>query len=370
MDATIVGLRALRLNTVRDVAEAAGVSVATVSRVLNGNPRVNAKIRERVLAVIRETKFRPNANARRLVRGSSGQICFVLSNRDLTHSFHSRILKGVETYCRQQRHQVVFTVFNYAPDAELPNDDLPRIIWEGGGVEGVVIAGTNYPVLTRYVERLGIPYVLFGNNLVRNSPSMPSRNAVCFDEEGGARQATEFLIELGHRRVAFFGNIARPWYRRRYEGYRAAMVARKLEPLLIGRDEPSGFDLGRWCVPELIRRHSHTTGILAQDDETACGALDVLRRLRIEIPGEMSLVGYDDIAEVQYLNPPLTTVEVPKEKIGWTLAEQLFRRIEGKSLPAVHLKTQLLIRGSCARVHQLAGASLRTENTRKERLLR
>ncbi|MGH9663883.1 MAG: LacI family DNA-binding transcriptional regulator [Bryobacteraceae bacterium] len=343
------GLRAASLNTVRDVARAAGVSAATVSRVLNGNPRVDGKIRERVLEVIRETKFRPNANARRLVRGSSGQICFVLSNRDLTHSFHSRILKGVENYCRQQRHQVVFTVFNYAPEAALPNDDLPRIIWEGGGVEGVVIAGTNYPVLTRYVERLGIPYVLFGNNLVRNS-AMPRRNAVCFDEEGGARQATEFLIQLGHRRVAFFGNLARPWYCRRYEGYRAAMAAQKLQPVLVGRDEPAGFELGRWSVPELIRRYSRTTAIVAQDDETACGALDVLRRLGILVPEEMSLIGYDDIAEVQYLNPPLTTVQVPKEKIGWTLAEQLFRRIEGKSLPAIRLETQLLIRGSCARV--------------------
>jgi DNA-binding LacI/PurR family transcriptional regulator len=341
------------LRTVRDVASAAGVSVATVSRVLNKHPNVSRDTRERVLALIRESDFRPNAIARRLVNGRSGQICFLLSNRDIVHSFHSRVLKGVEDYCRQYLRQVVFTTMDYSPGDAMPCDSLPRIIREHHAIDGLLLAGTNYPNLWRYIERLGVPCVMFGNNLVTGSLALPRKGAVSYDEQGGAHDAAEVLIELGHRRIAFVGDLSQPWYLRCCEGYRTALKSRGLSPAVVNLEgEPDGERLGRRALPLLLRQHPKTTAVLAQGDETACGLLDGMNKLGIRVPEDISLVGYDDIAEIRYVRPALTTVRVPKEKIGWTMADLLFQtiRASGAALPAVVLGTELVIRDSCARL--------------------
>lgn len=335
-----------------DVALAAGVSVATVSRVLNQHPNVSRKTRERVKALIGQSGFRPNAIARRLVHGRSGQICFLLSNREIVHSFHSRVLKGAEDYCRQSHNQVVFATVSYGPDDDLPSIELPRIIREHGSIDGILLAGINYPNLRRYMEKLGLPYVIFGNNLLTGSLAYPVRHAVCFDEQGGAREAVKLLIELGHRRIAWVGNLSKAWYRRRYEGYRVAMQSKRLALSLVDlSDEQNDEELGRRALPILLRRFPKTSAILAQDDEAACGLLDGMRKLGIRVPQDLSLVGYDDIAEIRYVTPLLTTVRVPKEKVGWAMADLLFRSIAAANiLPApLPLPTELVIRESCGR---------------------
>ncbi len=341
-----------RLKTVYDIARKAAVSPATVSRVLNDSTKVSAGTRIRVLDVIRESGFRPNLNARRLVRGGSGQVCFLLSNRDVAHSFHSRILKGVEDYCKQQHHQVIFTSFDYPAESELTAENLPLIVRENAGVEGLLIAGANYPAFLKCIEDLKIPFVLFGNNLVTGSLAIPrNMQSVCFDEQEGAAAATEFLVELGHRQIMFVGDLSKVWYRRRYEGYRKVMAARGLAPACADiNDEPDCVHLGERALPIMVRQWPGTTAVLAQDDETACGILAGFRKLRIRVPEDISVIGYDDIAEIKYLNPALTTVRVPKEKIGCAMAEQLFRTLRGgpRRQPPV-IGTELVVRESCAR---------------------
>lgn len=341
-----------QLVTVYDVARTARVSPATVSRVLNQPENVSRRTRLRVLSVIRQSGFRPNVNARRLANGASAQICFLLGNRALAHSFHSRILQGVADHCKQKHHQVAFTSFEYGADDTLPNENLPVIIRENAGIEGLVVAGTNYPVFLKYIEGLNIPYVLFGNNLLTGSLALPRKNAVCFDEQGGAEAAAELLIELGHRHVTFIGDLSKIWYRRRYRGYGRVMKARKLAPAAVDvQDDPDCFQLGQRAVATMIRKYPKTTAVLAQDDETACGILAGLRKLRIRVPEEISLVGYDDIAEIQYMQPALTTVRVFKEKIGSTMAEELLRLIGGERcrVSPVVIGTELVIRESCAK---------------------
>lgn len=328
-----------------DIAAAAGVSVATVSRVLNEQPNVSPKTRERVLALMRASGFRPNANARRLVLGGAGQVCFLLANREVVHSFHSRVLMGVEEYCAQNGQQVVFTTLEYGPGDAFPNGRLPRIIDEHGGMDGLLIAGVNYPCFIDFVEELGIPYVLFGNNLVTGSLALPRKNSVCFHEARGGEHATAFLLELGHRHIVFAGNISHPWYRRRAQGYCAAMAARGTAPAVIDiRDEASADELGRKAIALMVRDHPGATAVLAQDDETACGMLDALRRLGVRVPEDISVVGYDDISEIRYLHPALTTVRVPKERIGAAMADQLLR---GARAPVI--VPELVIRDSCAK---------------------
>jgi DNA-binding LacI/PurR family transcriptional regulator len=342
----------LKIKTVYDIAKAAGVSVATVSRVLNGFPNVAADTRERVLALIQKSGFRPNVNARRLVHGRSGQVCFLLSNRDVVHSFHSRILMGAADYCRQKGHHVVFAAFEYGANEEYPNQALPPIIHEHGGVEGLLLAGVNYPPFLNYIESLGIRYVLFGNNLVTGSLGLPRQNAVCFDEKEGARQAAAFLLQLGHTRATFVGDRSRPWYERRFRGFEEAMrAARQPAQVVDLHDQASAFHLGAAAVPVVLRDYPETTAIVAQDDETACGVLDSLRRLGVRVPEDLSVVGYDDITEIQYLHPALTTVRVAKEKIGWAMADLLYNpQTAGRRRGGLVLPTELVIRDSCRKL--------------------
>lgn len=297
------------------------------SRVLNNHPNLSGRTREKVLTLIRKSGFRPDANARRLAHGSSGQLCFLLSNRDTVHSFHSRVLKGVEDYCRQFHLQVIFTTFNYQAGKPMPPENMPRVVREHRVVDGLLIAGANYP-------------------------SLPRKACVCFDEQGGGRQATEFLLDLGRRAIAFVGDLSKPWYARRFEGYREALAARGLPPAAVDIDDQDDcVAAGQRALPAVLRLEPKVTAILAQDDETACGLLDGLNRLGVSVPGEMSLMGYDDIAEIRYLRPALTTVRVPKERIGWSMVEKILGMEGGEpSKSRAPLPVEVVIRDSCARL--------------------
>ena len=324
--------------------------MATVSRVLNGHLNVMEPTRLRVLKLIEDSGFRPNANARRLVQGHGGQICFLLANRTAVHSFHSRILMGVEDFCRQEAQDVVFATFQYGPDDRFPNASVPHIIRERGGTEGILLAGTNYPNFVAFLTALGLPFVFFGNNLVTGSLDLPSEQCVCFDERAGGALAAGHLASLGHRKIVFAGDLSKPWYKRRFGGFQEALSGRALCPGLIDLSEPAdAFNLGRRAATILLRDHPTATAVLAQDDETACGLLQGLRDAGVRVPDELSVMGYDDISEIQYLHPSLTTVHVPKEDIGRGMAAEVLRlRSRRKALgPAPILTPTIIARTSC-----------------------
>jgi DNA-binding LacI/PurR family transcriptional regulator len=176
-------------------------------------------------------------------------------------------------------------------------------------------------------------------------------DTVVFDSEDGARKATEYLIQLGHRNMVFLGDITLPWYQRCYAGHAAAMRLHglKVDHLEVGL-EGSPFDYGARCVEQLLSRTHLPTAIVAGDDEIALGAMSELQRRGIEIPAGISVVGFDDISDVKYFRPLLTTVRVPKEEIGHALGEVLFRRLSKPDLKPVKkvLPTELILRESCA----------------------
>ena len=155
-----------------------------------------------------------------------------------------------------------------------------------------------------------------------------------------------YFVFLGRcARIAFVGDLSQPWYLRRYEGYPAALKSKGLGLAVVNLEgEPDAEELGRRALPILLRQHPRTTAVLAQDDETACGLLEAMNKLGIRAPENLSLVGYDDIAEIRYLRPALTTVRVPKEKIGWTMADLLFQAIRAHEGPTVvGVATSLII---------------------------
>src|SRR6516225_7915468 len=216
--------------TIRDVARAAGVGIGTISRVLNSSSQVSRKTRARVIDAIRRLGFRPNAQARRMLKRRAEIVCFLLSNRDFLHPFHARILQGVESYASSLKHHVLFAVLHYSPRTPPEKIDLPPVLQEHGLIDGVILAGTIYPNLLRRMESIHVPFVAFSNNVV-GTEGEQRYDQVGFDDFNGALQATRYLIAQGHRLIAFAGDMSYPWIRRRFDGYRHAMREKKLKPV-------------------------------------------------------------------------------------------------------------------------------------------
>src|SRR4030088_543241 len=143
--------------TIREVAKAANVGIGTISRVLNSSAQVSRETRARVLAAIRRLGFRPNAQARRILKRRAEMVCFLLSNRDFLHPFHARILQGVESYATSLKQHVLFAALHYSPRTPPDRIDLPPVLQEHGLIDGLILAGTIYPNLLRRIQFSPIP---------------------------------------------------------------------------------------------------------------------------------------------------------------------------------------------------------------------
>lgn len=334
--------------TISTVAQEAGVGLGTVSRVLNNHPSVSSATRQAVLEAMKKLGYQPNEQARRLARGLTETICFVLSNRSFMHSFHGRILQGVESHCSSVGRQVVFTTCRYSSDVPPSALQLPAIIRSKGAVDGFILAGTNYPNFLAALEQVELPFVFFGNNLI-GQDCFDRPDTVLSDDTGGAYAATRHLQEIGHKKIAYVGNISYPWFRRRYEGYVQAMTEAGLQPMSVEPSDTS-VNYGLGAVREIVNKATQVTAIFAGNDHVAYGVWRGLREAGLSIPDDVSLVGFDDREESLLTEPPLTTVRVFKEEVGAECARMLLKKIESPNaiFDPVVLPTELLIRGSTA----------------------
>src|SRR3984893_14404125 len=241
-----------RKTTIREVAQAASVGIGTISRVLNSSSQVSRETRERVLQAIRRLGFRPNAQARRILKRRAEMVCFLLSNRDFLHPFHARILQGVESYASGLKQHVLFAALHYSPKTLPERIDLPPVLQEQGLIDGIILAGTIYPNLLRRIESINMPFVVFSNNVVGIDGECRF-DEVGFDDFKGTLRATHHLIKKGHRRIDFCGDISYPWIRRRYDGYSHGMREIKVKPVVAtSRQSQSFVEFGQGSVPALL----------------------------------------------------------------------------------------------------------------------
>ncbi|GAC1670982.1 MAG: LacI family DNA-binding transcriptional regulator [Candidatus Acidiferrum sp.] len=334
--------------TIRDVARAAGVGVGTISRVLNSSPQVSRETRARALEAIRRLGFRPNAQARRILKRRSEIVCFLLSNRDFLHPFHARILQGVESYASSVKQHVLFAALHYSAATPAMEINLPPVLQEHGLIDGVILAGTAYPNLLRRIESIRMPFVAFSNNLI-GMDGANQFDQVGFDDFNGALTATRYLIGKGHRLIAFAGDISYPWIHRRLEGYSHGMRESNLKPVSVVAGGPQSFvDFGLNSVRRILSWKSRPTAVVAGNDEIAFGLWRSLRRCEIKVPGDISLMGFDDREDAVLMDPPLSTVRVHKEEIGETCIKMLLERLLHPQMAFSHriLPTELVIRGT------------------------
>jgi LacI family transcriptional regulator len=337
-----------RKTTIREVARAAGVGIGTISRVLNASSQVSRKTRTRVLEAIRRLGFRPNAQARRILKRRAEMVCFLLSNRDFLHPFHARILQGVESYASAVHQHVLFAALHYSPRAPSESIDLPPVLQEHGLIDGLILAGTIYPNLLRRIEAIRMPFVAFSNNVVGMNGQY-AFDEVGFDDFNGTLQATRHLIQNGHRQISFCGDISYPWIRRRFDGYCRAMRESKLKPVSATARQPQSFvEFGQNSVAGILARNPRPTAIVAGNDEIAYGIWRSLVRHGAKVPDDISLVGFDDREEALLMDPPLSTVRVHKEEIGETCMKMLLERLRHPQMAFSQriLPTEFVARGT------------------------
>lgn len=338
--------------TIRDVAREAGVGVGTVSRALNGGERVSETTLQRVKAAVRRLDFRPNAQARRINRRRAEIVCFLFSNREFPNSFHAQILQGVENCARFLKQHVFFAAVHYKRDTPPEQIILPPILEERGMFDGLIIAGTNYPNLLRRVQKMEIPFVVFGNNLF-HFEGPKDFDQVRYDGYHGELEAVRYLISQGHRHVAFAGDTAYPWVATRHAAYLKALSQAKLAPASITVPKALDFvDYGGWAAARVLARKPRPTAITAANDQIAYGLWRSFRRRGVRIPEDISLTGFDDREEATLMDPPLTTVRVKKEEVGQACMKMLLERLRNPGMAFTErvLSTELVIRSSVRRV--------------------
>lgn len=326
----------------REVAAAAKVSIATVSRVLNGNTRVARDIQKSVLEEAKKLGLDPSA------RNKTKTLAFLLSNRAVLHAFHSRILSGAEAHCAANGWDMVFLSFNYSLHLPWTELHLPKILQRQDLIGAVILAGTNSVELLKLLSQKGKPFVVLGNNVVGEPQALREYDTVLADDIQGGQDATKYLIGLGHRNIGFVGNTRQPWFARCFEGYRRAMEQHGLVIRESGTDSEDETESGYLGTKSLLTHDDSITAILAGNDPTAHGVYEALRDRGLRIPDDMSVIGCDDTVGM-WLSPPLSTIREFPEQLGKYLVELALKRIAhpaGKP-QAVLIPTQFVKRSSC-----------------------
>lgn len=325
----------------REIAAEAKVSVATVSRVLNGNNRVDPSIREVVL----DAAAKLNVDLSQ--RNKTKALAFLLSNRAMLHAFHSRILLGAEAYCAANGWDMVFLSFNYSPHVPWKELHLPKVVQRHDVVRAVVLAGTNSENLLELLDHKGIAYSVLGNNVIGEPHSMKGDTVYSDDIQGG-QEMTKYLISLGHRDIWFVGNVRLPWFARHYDGYCRAMTAAGLPPRLSGLEFEDETEMGYINTKSLLARAEPCTAILAGNDQTAHGVYKGLRDSGLKVPDDVSVAGCDDTAST-WLYPGLTTTREFPEQLGQQMVKLVLSRIAQPNLApqVVTIPTELIKRESC-----------------------
>ncbi|MGP3592463.1 HTH-type transcriptional regulator GalS [Vagococcus sp. WN89Y] len=323
--------------TIRDVARQAGVSVATVSRVLNNSALVSQETRETVMKSVAQLGYRPNANAQALATQISDTIGVVVM--DVSDAFFGALVKAVDTVAQQ--HQKYVLIGNSYHEAEKERHAIEVLIRQRCNALIVHSKALSDEELAGFMEQ--IPGMVLINRLV---PGYAHR-CVCLDNISGAMMATRMLLNHGHQRIGYLASSHRiedndmrrsGWFRALEEQGIAAAES------WVGTGSPD-MQGGEAAMVELLGRNLHLTAVFAYNDSMAAGALAALKDNGIAVPQHLSLIGFDDIPIARYTDPQLTTVRYPVVSMARLATELALQGASGKLDPlAEHCFMPTLVR--------------------------
>ena len=337
--------RQAHLVTIKDIAERLQMNHSTVSRALNDRSHISADTRRRVREMADELGYVANLSAR-MIRGDAG-LSIGLLIPDVQNDFYSRISKELADRCRRVGLRLLLAISEDDPFTE---QNEIRALLEAR-VNGVIATLTSQPQPASLAMLKEVPAV----QLVRHAKQF-KKAAVCMEDEAGCQAATEHLLALGHRRVAYIGTTeAISSGQERARGFLKAHKLRKTIPMqggveLVPPRQAYGYD----GVARLLGLKQRPTALVIGSSELTIGALSALRKAGLQIPSDISVVGYGDPIWFELLSPALTAVKLPVAALAHTAAQQLFAQIEDRKSGKLSKNTmtrimpELIVRESTA----------------------
>lgn len=331
--------------TINEIAKRAGVSKATVSRVLNDTKPVSPEIKQKVLDVIKDTNFVPSALGRSLSLKKSHLIGVIIP--DLANPVFSRIISGMESYIRNKSYSLLITATDFNIDTGIKHI---KILNEKA-IDGLIfLAGSMNAELVETLSAFNKPVVVIGSDI--GSDDIP---VIEIDNFKASYDATQYLINLGHKRIAMIRGPLSDRYagRERFKGFEAAMNENGLFNPQLVVEGLYAFDHGYSGMLSILMRSPMPTAVFCANDLMAIGGIKCALDNGLSVPDHISFMGFDDVDIAQMYNPTLSTVKQPFEEKGLLAIEQLIYRIEKdeESLlkQSVILPHQIIIRQSTKR---------------------
>jgi DNA-binding LacI/PurR family transcriptional regulator len=328
---------------IRTVAEHANVSIATVSRTINGVATVTPELAKRVWKAIEELDYYPNTQARGLVSGRSRLLGLVIS--EITNPFFPELIQGFEEIAVEHGYEILIGSTNY--DSQRMNVVIRRMLERK--VEGVAVMtfGIEEPLLQQLAER-NVPLVLIDFNL----PSQLA-STLRVDYGAGLGEAVQHLVTLGHREITFLsGPAGLHSARARVESFRQAAKAAKIPARQLRIVEANHTLEGGMAAFEMLRsRGELATAIICSNDMTAIGVLRSAHAAGVRVPEDISIIGFDDIRFAQFTTPPLTTVQMSRVELARSAFQALHRQEKDQAAAAAReypVSTRLIVRESTA----------------------
>ncbi|MCD6204823.1 MAG: LacI family DNA-binding transcriptional regulator [Candidatus Marinimicrobia bacterium] len=313
--------------TIKDIANEAGVSISTVSLVLNQKGYVAPQTRSRIESVIQKLNYRPLHSARKLATQQTGNFGFIIWEGHFSEVelFYSQIFLGMEYAARHNDYYILLTTVREEFD---PKTDLPRFL-RYRDVDGVALAGRVPGALIDYLDNQHVPFVLVDYEV-------PGKNFNCIkiDNYNGAFQAVETLIKTGRKHIAFVGgSFFHPSVKERYRGYTEALDKHGLKH---NRSEDYSYCenietsrlIGEKGAMRLLENHPEIDAVFCCNDTTALGVISAVQRLKKRIPEDVAIFGFDDIPTAGFSSPKLSTIRVPKLEIGKEAYKLLYELIQ------------------------------------------
>lgn len=333
--------------TIKDVARKAGVSITTVSFVLNNRTDmvISEAVKKRVLKAAREMDYHPSALAAGLAGKRTRNLGMVFYQEDhvISNQFYSFVIEGV---VRETMERGFNLYFSYLQSAYEGYQSLPKIIREKN-VDGVLLIGRSEKHMVGDIRERKIPVVA-----VDNYPALKDVDTIQVDNRRGGLVAAEHLALLGHKQIGLLTTgPGRPSIEGREEGWRAALSKHGLSMGNLFRSECLTYYGGYETTKEILRKSKKVTALFCVNDEMAAGALRAAREMGRNVPADLSVVGFDGITMAHYTDPPLTTVSVAKEHMGKLAVFRLLELVEKKDSAVQRLEApvELIVRNSTAK---------------------
>ena len=335
--------------TIRDVASKAGVSVTTVSRVLNGKDDISEETSTKVQAIVRELGYASSLAARGMRSHRTNVVGLIMP--DVAGYYGQEIMRGVnQAIAKLDKHLIVYTSGRMDKENVAQHERSYVALLNGSITDGVIVVT---PTATQFSTHA--PLVIIDPN--NETPDYP---AILATNREGALAAMNYLTGLGHRRIGYItGRMELVSSNQRLQGYKDGLAAAGI-PLNEDLIEIGDFstEMAVICARRLFSLPERPTAVFASNDMSAIGVYQAAREIGLQIPADLSVIGFDNLHEAAYLNPPLTTIDQFVEKMGTLATEMLVKLVKGESLPInpaeernlYKIPTQLVIRDSCKSV--------------------